>query len=53
MATPKSSRLMLTELHEDTGPPAIVLETQRDMIFAAPKGRIHSQSKFHSRDIDK
>lgn len=53
LTTPKSSRLMLTELHDDTGRPAIVLETQGDIIFAAPNGRIHSQSKFHSRDIGK
>jgi type VI secretion system secreted protein VgrG len=54
LATPLRNRLMLTESHVDTGGrPAIVLETQGDIIFAAPNGRIHSQSKFHSKDIGK
>ena len=51
LATPRTTRLMLTEDHEDTGRPAIVLESQGDMILAAPNGRIHSQAKFHSRDV--
>jgi type VI secretion system secreted protein VgrG len=53
LTTPRSNRVMLTENHEDTGRPAIVLESEGDMIFAAPNGRIHSQSKFHSRDVGK
>jgi uncharacterized protein involved in type VI secretion and phage assembly len=53
LTTPRSNRVMLTENHEDTGRPAIVLESQGDMIFAAPNGRIHSQSKLHSRDVGK
>ncbi len=42
VATPTNNRLMLTENHEDTGRPAIVLETQGDMVLAAPNGRIHT-----------
>ena len=53
LATPTSNHLMLTENHEDTGRPAIVLESTGDIILAAPIGRIHSQAKFHSRDIGK
>ena len=51
VATPTNNRLMLTERHGDTGRPAIVLETQGDMILAAPNGRIHSQSLLHSREV--
>ncbi len=51
LATPRTTRLMLTEDHEDTGRPAIVFESQGDMILAAPNGRIHSQAQFHSRDV--
>lgn len=53
LATPTSNHLMLTENHEDTGRAAIVLESTGDIILAAPNGRIHSQAKFHSRDIGK
>ena len=37
LTTPRSTRLMLTEDHQDTGRPAIVLESLGDMILAAPK----------------
>ena len=51
LATPTSTHLMLTENHDDTGRAAIVLESAGDIILAAPNGRIHHQSKFHSRDV--
>lgn len=52
ISTPTSSRLMLTESHADTGGrPAIVLETLGDIVMAAPNGRIHHQSMYHSADV--
>ncbi len=52
LATPTSSRLMLTESHAETGGrPAIVLESLGDIVMAAPNGRIHHQSMYHSVDV--
>ena len=52
IATPTSNRLMLTESHADTGGrPAIVLESAGDIVIAAPNGRIHTQSMYHSREV--
>lgn len=52
IATPTSNRLMLTESHADTGGrPAIVLESAGDIVLAAPNGRIHTQSMYHSREV--
>ena len=52
IATPTSNRIMLTESHADTGGrPAIVLESAGDIVIAAPNGRIHNQSMYHSREV--
>lgn len=51
LATPKSARFTLTEKANETSRPAIVMETQGDMIFSAPHGRIHFQSATASREI--
>jgi hypothetical protein len=51
MATPKSNRLVMTEKTNETGRPAVVLHTDGDIILAAPKGRIHLQSKLQSKEV--
>lgn len=51
LATPKGARLTLTEKANETGRPAIVLETCGDMIFSAPHGRIHFHSATNSRQV--
>ena len=43
-ATPKSTRLMLTEKADETGRPAIVLYSDGDIILSAPKGRVGMDS---------
>ena len=50
-ATPKSTRLMLTEKANETGRPAIVLYSDGDIILSAPKGRIHMQSMVNSKEV--
>lgn len=52
LATPDSNRILLTESHADTGNrPAIVLESQGDIVLASPKGRHHQQAMFRSADL--
>ncbi|HEX3437316.1 MAG TPA: phage baseplate assembly protein V [Pseudacidobacterium sp.] len=50
-STPKSNRFMMTEKANETGRPAIVLESQGDIILAAPEGRIHFVSKTQSKEV--
>jgi len=50
-ATPKSTRLMMTEKADETGRPAIVLYSDGDIILSAPKGRIHMQSMVNSKEV--
>jgi uncharacterized protein involved in type VI secretion and phage assembly len=50
-ATPKSTRFMMTEKANETGRPAIVLESKGDIILSAPQGRIHFVSKVQSKEV--
>ncbi len=43
-ATPKRTRLMMTEKADETGRPAIVLYSDGDIILSAPKGRVGMDS---------
>ncbi len=51
MATPKSTRLVMTEKANETGRPTIVIESSGDIILSAPNGRIHFVSQTFSREI--
>ena len=51
LASPSSTRLTLTENATETGRPAIVLESQGDILFSAPSGRIHFRSATNSRQV--
>lgn len=49
LATPKNVRITLTEKTNETGRPAIVLESQGDILLSAPNGRIHFRSATNSK----
>lgn len=50
LATPKNARITMTEKANETGRPAIVLESQGDILFSAPNGRIHFRSATRSNE---
>ena len=52
VATPKATRLTLTEHSESTGGRSLVmLESDGDIVLSTPTGRVHIRSKFFSREI--
>ena len=52
VATPHSTSLKMTESYSTTGGrPMIILHSDGDIVLSAPKGRIHLQSAFHSRQV--
>ncbi len=52
VATPHSTSLKMTESYSPTGGrPMIILHSDGDIVLSAPKGRIHFQSAFHSRQV--
>ncbi len=53
LASPRNTRITLTEKANETGRPAIVLQSEGDILFSAPNGRIHFRSATQSRDIGK
>jgi len=50
LATPKNVRITMTEKTNETGRPAIVLESKGDILFSAPNGRIHFRSATRSNE---
>ena len=50
-ATPHSTRMVMTEEADETGRTLVLLESAGDIILSAPKGRVHIQSQFFSREI--
>ncbi len=52
MATPKSTRITLTESSQSTkGRSLVMVESDGDIVLSAPTGRVHIRSKFFSREI--
>jgi type VI secretion system secreted protein VgrG len=52
VATPKSTRLTLTEHSSSTGGRSLImLESDGDIVLSTPTGRVHIRSKFFSREI--
>lgn len=51
VATPHHSSLTLTEKSTGTGRSLITLQTDGDIVLAAPNGRVHIRSKFFSREV--
>jgi len=51
VATPHHTRLRMTEKDTVTGRPLLILESDGDILFSAPNGRVHIHSKFHSLDV--
>ena len=51
LASPNHSTLTLTEKSTGTGRSLITLQTDGDIVLAAPKGRVHIKSLYFSREI--
>jgi type VI secretion system secreted protein VgrG len=51
LATPTSTRILLTENANETGRPAVALYSAGDIILSAPNGRIHMNSAENSKQV--
>jgi uncharacterized protein involved in type VI secretion and phage assembly len=50
-ATPHHSSMTLTEKHSSTGRPLVHIHSDGDIVLTAPKGRVHIQGAFFSREV--
>lgn len=51
LATPTSTRILLTESANETGRPAVAMYSSGDIILSAPNGRIHMYSATNSKQV--
>ena len=52
LATPHNNRIKMTERSDQTGRVNITIESLTgDIVLLAPKGRVHIESKFYSKDV--
>lgn len=52
LATPHNNRLIMTERSDQSGRTQIMIQSLTgDIILHAPKGRVHIESEFYSKDI--